>query len=678
MFRRISWFVSCAILCSLLVLAAFAQSEKPKPVLDVTSLDRTVNPCTDFYTFSCGGWMKANPIPADQSNWSAYSKVSDETRDRLRAILEDIAQPNPNRTPHQQKAGDYYAACMDEKAAEEKGAAPIKPDLDRIAKLRSKAEITALVADLHQRVGSGMLFNFGSTQDAKNSTETIADADQGGLGMPDRDFYLKTDKKSLETREAYVKHVTRTFALLGDKPPVAKKNAATVLRIETALANGSQTRVERRDPDNTYHKMTVAQLTALAPAIRWDVYFKTLGVDTARSLNVDAPNFFKTLSLQLQKEPLANWKTYLRWHLAHEESNELSSAFVNESFEFYGKVLRGAQQLQPRWKRCVRSVDNNLGEALGQAYAEKYFAPEQKARVVTMVHGIENAMQQDITTLDWMSDATKKRALEKLQSVANKIGYPDKWRDYSAVEVTRGDFAGNSQRASQFEFQRQLRKIGQPLDRGEWGMTPPTVNAYYNPQMNDINFPAGILQPPLFDPAEDDAPNYGNTGGTIGHELTHGFDDQGRRFDAEGNLKEWWTPEDGKEFEKRAACISTQYSGYTIVDDIKINGKLTLGEDVADLGGLILAYVAWQDASKDKHLDSAEGFTPEQRFFVGYAQSWCTNEREEEKRTRATTDPHSPEQYRANGVLVNMPQFQQAFHCASGTAMAPKERCRVW
>ncbi len=661
-----------------LPLLALAQTEKPKPVLDATSLDRTVDPCTDFYTFSCGGWMKANPIPADQSNWSAYSKVSDETRERLRSLLDDLAQPNPNRAPYQQKAGDYYAACMDEKAAEDKGAAPIQADLGRIAALKSKAEITPLIADFHQRMGSGPLFNFGSTQDAKNSTEFIADADQGGLGMPDRDFYLKTDKKSLETKAAYLQHVTHTFALLGDKPAVAKMNAAVVLRIETALAKGSQTRVERRDPDNTYHKMTVAQLAALAPAIHWNEYFKALGVDTHRALNVDAPNFFKTLNTQLQTEPLAHWKTYLRWHLTHMQSEALSAAFVEERFEFYGKVLRGAQQLQPRWKRCVRYVDGDLGEALGQAYAEKYFTADQKARVVDMVHRIETAMEQDISTLDWMSAPTRKRGLEKLHSVANKIGYPDKWRDYSAVEVVRGDFAGNSQRAGKFEFQRQLQKIGQPLDRGEWGMTPPTVNAYYNPQMNDINFPAGILQPPLFDPAEDDAPNYGNTGGTIGHELTHGFDDQGRRYDAEGNLKEWWTPEDAKEFEKRAACISTQYSGYTIVDDIKINGKLTLGEDVADLGGLILAYVAWQGAEKDKHLESAEDFTPEQRFFVGYAQSWCTNEREEEKRTRATTDPHSPEKYRANGVLVNMPQFQQAFHCAAGTPMAPKERCRVW
>lgn len=657
---------------------AFAQSDKPKPVLDVTSLDRSVDPCTDFYTFSCGGWMKANPIPPDQANWSAYSKVSDETRERLRGLLEGLADPKPGRAPYQQKAGDFYASCMDEKAVEARGAAPLQADLKRIAALKSKNEITPLLADLHQRIGSNALFNFGSTQDAKNSTEFIADADQGGLSLPDRDFYLKTDAKSVEIREAYVKHLVKMFGLLGDTPEAAKANAATVLRMETALAEGSQTRVERRDPDNTYHKMTVAELEKLAPAIRWKEYLKRMGLGGIQSLNVDAPEFFKTLNTQLEKQPLADWKTYLRWHVTGRQSDLLSSAFVNEHFEFYGKVLRGAQQLRPRWKTCVNLVDDNLGEALGQAYAEKYFTADQKARVVDMVHRIEGAMEQDLTTLDWMSAATRKRALEKLHAVANKIGYPDQWRDYSAVEVQRGDFAGNDQRATKFEFLRQLGKIGRPLDRGEWGMTPPTVNAYYNPQMNDINFPAGILQPPLFDPAEDDAPNYGNTGGTIGHELTHGFDDEGRRFDAEGNLKEWWTPEDGKEFEKRAACISDQYSSYTIVDDIKINGKLTLGEDVADLGGLLLAYVAWQGAEKNKHLEPIEGFKPEQRFFVGYAQSWCTNERDENKRTRAATDPHSPEKYRTNGVLVNMPQFQEAFHCATGTPMAPKTRCRVW
>ena len=468
------------------------------------------------------------------------------------------------------------------------------------------------------------------------------------------------------------------FQLLGDAPDVAAKEAQTVMRIETALAKGSQTRVERRDPKNLDHKMASGEFEKITPEFGWPAYFSKVGLPRLDSLNVTSPAFFKTLNEELNNEPLDDWKAYLRWHLVHANAPQLSSAFLNEHFAFYGKTLRGEQQLKPRWKRCTEDIDDYLGEALGQAYVEKYFSPQAKQEAVKIVKQIQAAMEQDIKSLPWMSATTKEQALAKLHGMADKIGYPDKWRDYSKLEIVRGDNLGNFQRAKQFEFNRQLAKIGKPVDRGEWDMSPPTVNAYYNPQMNDINFPAGVLQPPAFDLDSDAAPNYGDTGGTVGHELTHGFDDEGRQFDAQGNLRDWWTPEDGKEFEKRAACISNQYSNYTIIDDIKINGKLTLGEDVADLGGLLLAYMAWKQDTKSQKLEPIEGLTPEQRFFVGYGQSWCGQVRDESKRLRATIDPHSPEKYRTNGVVSNMPEFQEAFHCKAGSPMVNQNRCRVW
>ena len=450
------------------------------------------------------------------------------------------------------------------------------------------------------------------------------------------------------------------------------------MRIETAFAKGSMTRVERRDPKALDHKLTSAELEKITPEFRWKVYFAKVGVPSLSSLNVASPEFFKTLNLELAKESLADWKIYLRWHLVHADASHLATPFVNENFAFYGKTLRGQQQLQPRWKRCTQAVDGYLGEALGQAYVEKYFSPEAKQQALKIVKEIQAAMEQDINSLTWMSPATKQQALVKLHAMANKIGYPEKWRDYSKLEIVRGDELGNVERSRKFEFDRELAKIGKPVDRSEWDMTPPTVNAYYNSQMNDINFPAGVLQPPAFDPKSDAAPNYGDTGGTIGHELTHGFDDEGRQFDAQGNLRDWWTPEDAKQFEKRAACISDQYSTYTIVDDIKINGKLTLGEDVADLGGLILAYMAWKEDTKGQNLPSLDDLTPDQRFFVGYGQSWCGETRDETKRMRATVDPHSPEKYRTNGVVSNMPEFQEAFHCKLTAPMVNQNRCRVW
>lgn len=669
--------------CWLIVVAiffppSFAQNPSTtqrQPVLDVSSMDKSIDPCVDFYTYSCGNWMKKNPIPADQSSWSAYSKLQDETLLQLRGLLESASVADPKRPPVQQKIGDYYSSCMDERRIEAAGAAPLKPALQEIDKLSSKEELADLVARM---VDEGVLFDFSSQQDFRDANQVIAGLDQGGLGLPDRDYYLKDDAKSQQLRKEYVAHVQKMFRLLGDKSELAVQEAETVMRIETGLAKGSLTRVERREPKNLDHKMTNEQLAALSPSFHWDRYFAKVGLGTVPSLNVATPEFFKIMDREIKGEDLDHWKTYLRWHLVHANAAYLSSAFVNANFDFYRRTLRGVEQIQPRWKRCVNYVDNDLGEALGQAYVERYFSPEAKQSALKMVHQIEDAMEHDIKSLPWMSDATKQRALEKLHAVANKVGYPDKWRDYSKLEIVPGDEMGNVTRARNFEFQRDLHKIGKPVDRGEWEMTPPTVNAYYNPQKNDINFPAGVLQPPLFDASSDAAPNYGNTGGTIGHELTHGFDDEGRQFDAQGNLRDWWTADDGKAFVQRASCISDQYAQYTIVDDTKINSKLTLGEDVADLGGLILAYMAWKTDTQGQNLQALEGFTPEQRFFIGYAQSWCTNERDETKRLRATVDPHSPEKYRANGVVSNLPEFGQAFHCKPVSPMVRQNACRVW
>jgi endothelin-converting enzyme/putative endopeptidase len=649
--------------------------EKAEPALDVTSMDRSVDPCMDFFAYSCGGWIKRNPIPPDQSSWDTYSKMQDENLGRLRGILEAAAAPDPKRNAVDQKIGDYYASCTDEKAIDAKGVEPLQPALGRIARINSKPEIADVAAAL---IDDNILFHFESIQDFRDANQVIANADQGGLGLPDRDYYTKDDAKSVELRKQYLAHVQKMFELLGDKPESAAAEAQTVMRIETALAKGSMTRVERRDPKALDHKMSRVELEKLSPEFHWPVYFAKVGMSSLSSLNVTSPNFFKTMNEELEEESLADWKIYLRWHLVHADALYLSSPLVNENFNFYGKTLRGQQELQPLWKRCTRAVDGDLGEALGQAYVEKYFSADAKQKALKIVKEIQAAMEQDINGLSWMSPTTKQQALAKLHGMANKIGYPDKWRDYSRLEIVRGDELGNVERARKFEFDRQLAKIGKPVDRGEWGMTPPTVNAYYDPQMNDINFPAGVLQPPAFDPNSDAAPNYGDTGGTIGHELTHGFDDEGRQFDAQGNLRDWWTPDDGKEFVKRASCVSDQYSTYTIIDDIKINGKLTLGEDVADLGGLILAYMAWKDDTKGQTLDPIDGLTPDQRFFVGYGQSWCGQSRDETKRLRATVDPHSPEKYRTNGVVSNMPQFQEAFHCKAGAPMVNQNRCSVW
>ena len=677
-----NWKIFALLLAVLsAAVPACAQPSSSEPVLDVSAMDRTVDPCVDFYTYSCGGWTKKNPIPRDQSSWGTYGKLEDENRAQLRTILEEAAKTNGSRDAVTQKIGDYYASCVDETAIEKLGAKPLVPELDRIAGLKSKQDLAEYIATAQfppSLYGGGTLFTFRSNQDYKDSTQVIAEADQGGLGLPDRDYYLKDDPKSEELRKAYLAHVTKIFELMGDRPTDAATQAATVMRIETALAKGQMTRVERRDPPNLYHKMKVEELQKLAPSFGWNTYFAKNGVGSLETLNVVTPDYFHVMNEEIEKEGLADWKTYLRWHAAHDAASDLSAAFVKEDFDFYGKTLRGREELPPRWKRCTNDVDNDLGEALGQAYVAKYFSPEAKQAALKMVQEIEAAMQSEIQALPWMGAATKEQALIKLRAIANKIGYPDRWRDYSTLEIVRGDEIGNSERASWFEFHRWLAKIGKPVDRQEWDMTPPTVNADYDPQRNDINFPAGVLQPPLFSAPSDAAPNYGDTGATMGHELTHAFDDEGSQFDAQGNLRNWWTEADRKEFEQRAQCVVDQYSGYTIIDDIKINGKLTNGEDLADLGGTLMAYLAWKEDTKNQKLEPLDGLTPEQRFFVAYGQSWCTNERDENRRLRATVDPHSPEKYRANGVAANMKEFREAFHCKPGQPMVRENACRVW
>jgi endothelin-converting enzyme/putative endopeptidase len=648
------------------------------PSLDVTSMDRTADPCGDFYQYSCGGWQKNNPIPPDQTSWSVYGKLYEDNLTYLRAILEQAAVA-PNRDAVTQKIGDYYAACMDEAAIEKLGAKPIAPALADIASLKSVHDMAPLTARLHLS-GETMLFGSGAQQDPDNSDAMIVFVAQDGLGLPDRDYYTKDDPKSKEIRERYLLHVQKMFELLGDSPDVAKKEAATVMRIETSLAKASLTRVDQRDPYKVTHKLKVADLNKMTPNFDWAAYFSASQVPPFQVLNVEAPDFMKEVNSLLASVPLDDWKSYFRYHVVNSESPDLSSAFVNENFEFYRKYLRGAKELQPRWKRCVQNVDDQLGEALGQEYVRKTFPPEIKAATLQMTLQIEDAMAMRIQQLDWMSPGTKQQAMNKLHSIRNKIGYPDKWRDYSSVAIVRDDFYGNAERAETFENHREFNKISKPADRGEWDMTPPTVNAGYNPQMNDINFPAGVLQPPLYDAKMDDAPNYGNTGSTIGHELTHGFDDEGRQYDGKGNLKDWWTTQDATQFVKHADCVVDQYAKYVVVDDIHINSKLTEGEDVADLGGTILAYIAWKDADKGKDLTTRDGLSPDQRFFVGLAQWACENARPENERVLAITDPHSPPKYRINGVVVNMPEFGPAFGCKPGSPMVkPADKvCKVW
>jgi putative endopeptidase len=653
---------------------AYAQSY---PGFDIASLDRSADPCVDFYKFSCGGWMKANPLPADQSSYGTFAQLQDRNRDVLKTMLEAASADKPGRSAIEQKIGDFYFACMDEKGIDARGIAALKPDLDRIAALKNKKDLADLVAMLH-RGGTSEFFRFSSEQDPKDSAQEIAGLDQGGIGLPDRDYYFKTDQKSMDQRAAYVAHVAKMFELMGSSPADAAKKAQVVMKIETALADGSFDLVTRRDPEKVYHKMTVKEVAMLGPDFDWARFFKSVGAPSIQSLDIAVPPFIKALNAVIDNNSLDDLKTYLTWHLVNSNTIVLPTAFQQEDFNFSGKILRGAKEMRPRWKRCVDLTDGQLPDALGRAFVEKTLGAQGTQRTQQMVGEIEKAMEKDIQSLDWMSPKTKQEALVKLHAVTNKIGNKAHWLDYSKIKVTRDDAFGNSERASAFEVARQLGKIGKPVDKTDWEMSQPTVNAYYDPQENDINFPAGILQPPFYDNKLDNAVNYGAIGAVIGHELTHAFDDQGRQYDDKGNLRDWWTEADAKAFDALADCLVKQYGGYTAVDDVKVNGKLTLGENTADNGGLRISYMALMDMQGGKQPAPVDGFTGDQRFFLGWAQVWCQNQTPESLRQRALTDPHSPAANRVNGAVTNMPEFRKAFSCKEGSPMAPAKSCRVW
>jgi putative endopeptidase len=653
-------------------------ADQPSWGFDAANLDKTCKPCDDFYQFAMGGWMKANPIPPEYPIWGSFSQLADRNQKNLREILEAARSGKAPAGSSEQKISDFYASCMDSTAIDAAGSKPIDPEMTQIAAVATLGDLEAETARLHKQ-GVGVLFRFNATQDVKDSSQVIGAALQGGLGLPEREYYLKQDEKSQKLREDYVKHVASMFVLLGDPAEAAGQEAATVLKIETALATASMKNTDLRDPDKTYHKMALAELKTLTPQFSWEAYFKAVGHPEFKEINVGQPDFFKALDAQLTATSIADWKTYLRWHVVNSAAPGLSERFVNEDFDFRGKTLTGAKEIQPRWKRCVQSTDRHLGEALGQAYVQKYFPPAAKARALDMVHQLLAALRNDLATLSWMGPETRAEATAKLEAFAVKIGYTDKWRDYSALKTDRRSYAENVVRASEFDFARRLNKIGKPVDRTEWGMTPPTVNAYNNSSMNEIVFPAGIMQPPFYDPSADDAVNYGGMGAVIGHEITHGFDDHGSKFDGKGNRKDWWTPEDLKNFQSRAKCVSDQFDGYVVDADLHENGKLVLGESIADLGGLAIAYAAYEKslAGKPRPPDR-DGFTPEQRFFLGWAQVWGANERLEYARLMANTNPHPLGRFRANGPLSNMAEFARAFGCKHGDAMVREETCKIW
>jgi predicted metalloendopeptidase len=659
--------------------AASTAPEHPAPKFDIANIDKTIDPCVDFYQYACGNWMKNNPIPGDQPIWLSFVEVYEHNLLVLRQILEKAAANDPRRGAVTQKIGDFYASCMDEAAVNKAGAAPLKPELDRIAAVKDKTQMLEVMAH-EQLVGPNPLLGFGSSPDLHNADLTIASIDQSGLSLPDRDYYLKDDAPTVAIRKAFVDHVTKMLTFMGQSPEQAAQSADTVLKIETELAKAFMERTLRRDPNNRDHKMTVAQAEALAPNFHLDRYFAASGAPSFTELNVGNPDYFKSVNAVIESTPLNAWKTYMTWHMLNNAASWLSDDFVQEDFKFQ-QAITGQKELQVRWKRCINATDNALGEALGQPYVDATFGAEGKARMLKMVDALENSLRGDITTLPWMTETTKKEALIKLAAIRNKIGYPDKWRDYSKLTVVRGDLLGNIHRASEFESNRQLQKIGKPVDKQEWGITPPTVNAYYSGSHNEIVFPAGILQPPFFDHTMDDAVNMGGIGLVIGHELTHGFDDQGRKFDPKGNLRDWWTAEDGAEFEKRAGCVADEYSSFTAVDDLKLNGRLTLGENTADNGGARIALMALHDLMAQAKQDpdkKVDGYTPDQRFFLGFGRVWCQNTTPELSRMLVRVDPHSPGRWRVNGVVRNMPEFQKAFGCKAGQPMAPENACRVW
>jgi len=640
-------------------------------------VDKSLNPCDDFYKYACSKWIAANPIPSDEVFWSTGSGLEMWNDAILRETLEAASKDDPKRTPVQQKIGDYWAACMDESGIEAAGLKPAQPVLDRIAGLKSKSDITLEIARLHHEFP-------GAWESSDNQANVVAQIDQGGLSLPNRDYYINTDDKSVETLKKFRAHVQKMFVLAGEPEAQAGSDADTVIAIETALAKAQMDNVKRRDPKNINNKFSLVQLRELTPHIQWDVYLKAVNAPASDHYIVSSPDFLRAEDKLLVEQPLENWQTYMRWQAIHHAAPYLNKAMVDENFDFFYHTLAGQAENQPRWRRCVHNADRDLGEALGQAYVDRAFPPESKARTLEMVHAIENAMQNDIETVSWMTPATKAQAIVKLKGIEDKIGYPSHWRDYSSVKIVRNNYLGNVEQASSFEFERWVEKIGKPVDRSEWTMTPPTINAYYDPQLNTINFPAGILQPPFFEKTMDDSVNYGAIGMVIGHELTHGFDDQGRKFDAHGNLRDWWTAEDAKQYDERGKCISDEYT-QDVPDagpGVKQNGLLTQGEDTADNGGIHLALIALAAdlKSQGKSLDDKgpDGWTELQRFFLANAYSWCSNIRPEITRLIVTTNPHSMPVFRIDNVVSNMPEFAEAFGCKAGQKMVRANACRVW
>jgi len=653
-------------------------------VFDPSLVDKAVDPCENFYRFSCNGWFKRNPLPADQTSYGRFTELHELNRLHLKLILEEAAAPNASanpRTANEQKIGDEYATCMDTAAINRQGLTPLQPELDRIAALNTPAPLPALLAHLHT-IGVNAFFGMGSTQDYADSNSVISLYGAGGLGLPERDYYTRTDQKSVEQRHQYVDHVRAMFKLAGEPDAQAAADAKTVLALETRLAKASLTITEQRDPQNLNHPTDVAAFSKELTHFSLADYVAAAHAPASGKMNDAEPKFFAEFNAMVAATPIDQIRTYLRWHLLHAYAGtSLPESFDHETWHFYSHILNGAEKEQERWKRCTSRVDFDLGEALGQAYVAKYFPPIEKNQALEMTLAIEQAMDKDIDALDWMSPETRVKAKEKLHTVMNKIGYPDKWRDYSKLEIVRGDALGNAMRVHQFETARDLAKIGKPVDKDEWEMTPPTVNAYYDPQMNNVNFPAGYFQPPFYSDKEDDAANYGDMGSTIGHELTHGFDDEGRQYDKDGNLKDWWTKEDGEKFDARADCMVKQYDAIEAVPGVHLNGKLTLGENLADLGGLWLAWESWLDKAQAAHLDmnaQTDGYTPDQRFWIAYAQQWCTQTRPEQLRSQAQGDPHAPDEYRANTVLSDLPEFAKSFSCKKTAPMVAAKPCRVW
>jgi endothelin-converting enzyme/putative endopeptidase len=649
--------------------------------LDPSLRDTSVNPCVNFFQYACGTWLKRNPIPPDRSSFGIDTQLTENNNLVLKSILERASDPAAQRDADTQKIGDYYATCMDTQAIDKAGLGGLQPMLDRINGLTSTKDLAPLVAEM-QRNGVQVLFRLGSEEDYKDARHMIATASQPRLGLPEKGYYLRTDEKSVALRKQYLEHIAHMLTLAGEPADRAAADATRVLDLETKMATGSLSREEMRDPSKLYHPTELARFRSQVGAFDVDSYLRTLGTPAFTSLNVSTPAYFDALNKILPETDLESLKALLRWNLLHSTpGTALPAALDNEQFAFYGKTLRGQPEQQPRWKRCVEAVDGSLGEALGRVYVAQQFSAQDKARTTDIMKDIEAAMGRDIQQLDWMSAPTKTKAEEKLKLVTNKIGYPDKWRDYSSLTITRGDAVGNERRAAAFEHHRTLAKIGRPTDKQEWDMSPPTVNAYYNPQDNTVNFPAGILQPPYYDPHMGDAVNYGQAGGLEGHELTHGFDDEGRQFNGGGNFSEWWTPVDEQKFKERADCVVKQYDGFVAVDDLHVNGKLTLGENIADIGGVRLGYLAWQHRLQEpgvKPEADLDGLTPAQQFFTAYAQSWCSSTRPETMRLRVQTDPHSPEEYRVNGVVENLPEFQQAFGCKAGQSMVSANLCSIW